>query len=170
MGSVDPLQLLHFQSYSYWAYKKLLKKCWVLLVKDFRPPSFPLCAKNSFRGILSWHFVVQLARLQDFKQGCNSKVWPRHLPVSRQISETIQQPVLHPQGIWAFQISFLTWRLVGGWVVGWFGGWLGGNQVDKLDPSVAKIMPLCGPTCKIARFQAGLKFPSWTRVQISFLT
>ena len=24
------------------------------------------------------------------------------------------------------------------------------------------IMPLCGPTCKIARFQAGLKFPSWT--------
>ena len=26
---------------------------------------------------------------------------------------------------------------------------MGGNQVDKLDPSVAKIMPLCGPTCKI---------------------
>ena len=25
-----------------------------------------------------------------------------------------------------------------------------------------KIMPLRGPTCKIARFQAGLKFPSWT--------
>ena len=25
-----------------------------------------------------------------------------------------------------------------------------------------KIMPLCGPTCKIARFQAELKFPSWT--------
>ena len=25
-------------------------------------------------------------------------------------------------------------------------------------------MPLCGPTCKIARFQAKLKFPSWTRV------
>ena len=24
------------------------------------------------------------------------------------------------------------------------------------------IMPLRGPTCKIARFQAGLKFPSWT--------
>ena len=23
-------------------------------------------------------------------------------------------------------------------------------------------MPLRGPTCKIARFQAGLKFPSWT--------
>ena len=26
------------------------------------------------------------------------------------------------------------------------------------------IMPLRGPTCKFARFQAGLKFPSWTRV------
>ena len=25
-------------------------------------------------------------------------------------------------------------------------------------------MPLCGPACKIARFQGGLKFPSWTRV------
>ena len=25
-----------------------------------------------------------------------------------------------------------------------------------------RIMPLRGPTCKIARFQAGLKFPSWT--------
>ena len=24
------------------------------------------------------------------------------------------------------------------------------------------IMPLCGPTCKFARFQAELKFPSWT--------
>ena len=28
----------------------------------------------------------------------------------------------------------------------------------------SKIIPLRGPTCKIARFQAKLKFPSWTRV------
>ena len=26
----------------------------------------------------------------------------------------------------------------------------------------SKIIPLRGPTCKIARFQAKLKFPSWT--------
>ena len=37
------------------------------------------------------------------------------------------------------------------------GGWVGG----RLDTS-RKIMPLRGPTCKIARFQAELKFPSWT--------
>ena len=37
--------------------------------------------------------------------------------------------------------------MVGGW-------WVGGPQ--------CRIMPLRGPTCKIARFQAGLKFPSWT--------
>ena len=41
-------------------------------------------------------------------------------------------------------------ELVVGWVVGWVVG--------------SKIMPLRGPTCKIARFQEGLKFPSWTRV------
>ena len=33
----------------------------------------------------------------------------------------------------------------------------------------SKIMPLCGPTCKFARFQAGLKFPSWTRVWQKFV-
>ena len=34
-------------------------------------------------------------------------------------------------------------------------GWLG-------DPMI--IVPLRGPTCNIAKFQAMLKFPSWTRV------
>ena len=37
--------------------------------------------------------------------------------------------------------------VVGGWVV-----------------PRSKIIPLHGPTCKIARFQAGLKFPCWTKV------
>ena len=36
---------------------------------------------------------------------------------------------------------------------------MGGCVVIRL-----KIMPFRGPTCKIARFQAGLKFPSWTQV------
>ena len=31
------------------------------------------------------------------------------------------------------------------------------------------IMPLRGPTCKIARFQAELKFPSWTECAILFM-
>ena len=34
------------------------------------------------------------------------------------------------------------------------GRWVGG--------SCCRIMPLRGPTCKFARFQAELKFPSWT--------
>ena len=33
--------------------------------------------------------------------------------------------------------------------------------MSRVVPS-RKIMPLRGPTCKIARFQAELKFPSWT--------
>ena len=36
-------------------------------------------------------------------------------------------------------------------------GWV----VSRVDTG-RKIMPLRGPTCKIARFQAELKFPSWT--------
>ena len=40
------------------------------------------------------------------------------------------------------------------------GGWVGGPQ--------CRIMPLRGPTCKIARFQAGLKFPSWTECGKNF--
>ena len=34
------------------------------------------------------------------------------------------------------------------------GGWVARPQ--------CRIMPLRGPTCKIARLQAGLKFPCWT--------
>ena len=35
-------------------------------------------------------------------------------------------------------------------------GWWGGGWLQVI------IMPLRGPTCKIARFQAELKIPSWT--------
>ena len=33
------------------------------------------------------------------------------------------------------------------------GGWVANTYI---------VMPLRGPTCKIARFQAELEFPSWT--------
>ena len=39
------------------------------------------------------------------------------------------------------------------WVGGWVGGWVANTYI---------VMPIRGPTCKIARFQAELKFPSWT--------
>ena len=42
-------------------------------------------------------------------------------------------------------------RYISGVVV--VGGWVANTYI---------VMPLRGPTCKIARFQAELKFPSWT--------
>ena len=39
------------------------------------------------------------------------------------------------------------------------GGWLGGWVLIRLK---VENHAICGPTCKIARFQEGLKFPSWT--------
>ena len=40
------------------------------------------------------------------------------------------------------------------------GGWVGCGVYVVVYRYI--IMPLRGPTCKIARFQAELKFPSWT--------
>ena len=39
------------------------------------------------------------------------------------------------------------------------GRWVGGYQSEN--------NAQCGPTCKIARFQAGLKFPSWSVAKFS---
>ena len=59
--------------------------------------------------------------------------------------------IRHPPNsslLYCKKVEFSTRAGAGGWVVA-------GPQ--------CKIMPLCGPTCKIARIQARLKFPSWTK-------
>ena len=71
---------------------------------------------------------------QTIKGGDRHKRWDRHLQI---IFKTFPNSKM-------FIIKFLPSG--GGWVV----------------PRL-KIIPLCGPTCKIARFQAELKFPSWTK-------
>ena len=48
------------------------------------------------------------------------------------------------------EVALKSYPVGGGW---WVGVWVANTYI---------VMPLRGPTCKIARFQAELKFPSWT--------
>ena len=67
---------------------------------------------------------------------------------SRHLLDILHTTLRHPPNsslLYCIKVGFSTKAGVG-WVA---------------DPH-CRIMPLHGPTCKIARFQAELKFPSWT--------
>ena len=89
---------------------------------------------------------------------------------------TLQAPIRHrPDTFWAPSAHFwdipqilascIGWKfhfqLGRGRVVAESMWWVGCGVYVLAGPHCI-IMPLRGPTCKIARFQAELKFPSWT--------
>ena len=82
------------------------------------------------------------------KRMCICIISSRHVKNTSQAfqtpSITFQTPYRHPS---AFEIALKSYP------VWWWWWWLANTYI---------VMPLHGPTCKIARFQVELKFPSWT--------